>query len=328
VAIPTSPKKFPILFCHGKGREAFSFQFLAEKLALFSANNIAAVILEVNTDPTTGTYVVTHSAFRQVCPEQSAVVDGLKKLKKGIDVGFSNILSLCRYVDLVLVVGASDGVFQEVSLGFYPTYLECPPEKLISFAVAFLEQLTHETPLFGCILVGGKSSRMGRPKQLISYKGKTWFECIFDELSHVCREVIVAGKGALPPGQWQRVADEVSCHGPLSGMLAAMKSKPGANFIVCACDLPYLNAKAVHWLLNQAEPGAWAILPRSEKQILEPLFAYYDHKMYSVLRNLALDAQYKLFKIADHCKSKIVTVPEEIRGAWINCNTSRDIPGE
>lgn len=328
MALVSASSEIPVLFSYGKGQRGLAFQYLKDNLAHLAANNISAVILEVTTDPRTGAFAVTRSVFKQVCAEQIPVLDFLEDLKTGIDSGFSKIKPLCKYVDLVFVVGLSANLIKDLPLLFRPTFLECSPSELVPFVVGFLKRLIQAAPLCGCILVGGKSSRMGQPKQLISYKGSTWFELIYAQLSKVCREVLVAGKGDLPAGDWQRVYDDDSSKGPLSGILAAMSSKPAANFLVCSCDLPYINGEAVNWLLQQSEPGVWAILPGLKKDIVEPLFAYYDHKMLSVLQKLALDERYKLLKIADHSKAKVVRPPADLRIAWTNCNTTGDIPAE
>ena len=181
-------------------------------------------------------------------------------------------------------------------------------------------------PLCGCILIGGKSLRMGQPKQLIVQNGKTWFEIIYQQLASVCQKVIVVGDGALPPGEWHRVSDDETCNGPLAGLLAAMKTNDQANFIVCSCDIPNINDEAVEWLLRQIEPDVWAVLPSIKRNFIEPLFAYYDHRMFSGLQDLVNDEKYKLSNISFHEKAKIVQPPVHLYHAWKNCNTPSDLP--
>lgn len=194
--------------------------------------------------------------------------------------------------------------------------------------------MNHSKPLCvaespcGCILIGGKSSRMGRPKQLIQLGGSTWVEIIARTLSTSCSEIVVVGAGELPEGNWQRVADLEICQGPLSGILAVMESRPVANFIICSCDLPYINRDAVQWLLGERHPDYWAIVPSLDPSSthIEPLFAYYDSKMISVFRNLVSSSKYKLSDIASHHRVKIVQPPSYLLNAWKNCNTLEDLP--
>ena len=103
-----------------------------------------------------------------------------------------------------------------------------------------------------------------------------------------------------------------------------MGSRSKANFIVCSCDLPYLTCDAVEWLISHCEPGVWAILPSTEGRV-EPLFAFYDRRMYPFLRKLSQGKKYRLQSVAEYCKCKVVDIPEELRSAWKNCNTTKDI---
>ncbi len=184
-------------------------------------------------------------------------------------------------------------------------------------------------PLCGCILIGGKSLRMGQPKQLIVQNGKTWFEIIYQQLASVCQKVIIVGDGALPPGEWHRVSDDETCNGPLAGLLAAMKTNDQANFIVCSCDIPNINDEAVEWLLRQIEPDVWAVLPSIKHNFVEPLFAYDDKVfhfgVYAILailaaRNLAVEkplwspAKIKTIAILFVC---LYGVSDEIHQAFV-----------
>lgn len=181
------------------------------------------------------------------------------------------------------------------------------------------------TELYGCILIGGKSSRMGQPKQLILQKGTSWFEIIHLQLSAVCQNIIAAGSGELPPGKWNRVSDANTCTGPLSGIVAAMESKPKTNFIVCSCDLPHIKAEAIRWLVQQYDTTTWAVIPSLESGFLEPLFAYYDFRILPFLKNLSQKGSYRLSDVASHDRVKVVHPPVHLHSAWKNCNTLDDL---
>nr|MBF0222553.1 molybdenum cofactor guanylyltransferase [Desulfobulbaceae bacterium] len=181
------------------------------------------------------------------------------------------------------------------------------------------------TKLFSCVLIGGKSSRMGQPKQLILQQGKSWFEIIYSQLSPVCKNIIAAGAGDLPPGSWSRVADKKNCRGPLSGIISAMESQPQANCIVCSCDLPFITTDAVRWLVEQSDPSTWAVIPSLGEGFLEPLFAYYDFRILPFLKDLAENKNYRLSDISVHEKARIVQPPTHLRLAWKNCNTLGDL---
>ena len=43
-----------------------------------------------------------------------------------------------------------------------------------------------KTPVFGCVLIGGASSRMGKAKHLLSRNGGTWLEHTVELLQQHC----------------------------------------------------------------------------------------------------------------------------------------------
>ena len=52
--------------------------------------------------------------------------------------------------------------------------------------------------LYACILIGGKSTRMGRPKHLIRIDGLTLIERLEKTLRPFVRRVYISGAGRLP----------------------------------------------------------------------------------------------------------------------------------
>lgn len=65
------------------------------------------------------------------------------------------------------------------------------------------------------ILVGGRSSRMGRPKAELLVEGRTLLEWMVRGLAPAFAETLVCGAGA-PPGA-RSVADQHPMAGPLAG---------------------------------------------------------------------------------------------------------------
>ncbi len=125
---------------------------------------------------------------------------------------------------------------------------------LLALLKGFLREQWSKTPVFGCVLIGGKSSRMGRPKHLMRKDGQTWLARTAELLRHVCESVVIAGGGVVPEGasSFPRLVDVPDAEGPMSGLLAAMRWAPHASWIVAACDLPDHLASA--WR-NANAPG-------------------------------------------------------------------------
>ncbi|MFW8602348.1 molybdenum cofactor guanylyltransferase [Desulfobacterota bacterium M19] len=187
-----------------------------------------------------------------------------------------------------------------------------------------MTELIDERPT-GCILIGGKSRRMGSPKHLLPVKNgrKSWLEHIALILTPFCREIVVAGAGELPSGKWQRVKDAPECAGPLSGILAVSRYRPTASLLVCACDMPDISTAAVSWLLEQRRAGDRALVPKTD--FYQPLFAFYDRRMGSVFEAMSKGGKFKLRYICGMDNVRIVHPPSHLRSAWNNINYPHEV---
>jgi molybdenum cofactor guanylyltransferase len=136
----------------------------------------------------------------------------------------------------------------------------------------------------GFILAGGASSRMGRDKGLLDFGGVPLIVHTARLLQPIVAEVTVVGS----PNRYAKfglrvVADkaqalhglESSGCGPLAGIATALSATLMPWNLVVACDLPYLSAKWLDWLLSRALCSqAEVVVPRTERGI-EPLAAVY-----------------------------------------------------
>lgn len=138
-------------------------------------------------------------------------------------------------------------------------------------------------PLYGLVLTGGKSERMKEDKALLQYKGGPHAKYLYDLLSHHCDEVYLSARS----GQWDEselaglpmIEDSVDGSGPIVGMLSAFNKKPEANWIVLACDLPFLNSETINELLNNYDPNRLGVAFKNvDKGFAEPLCALYTPK--------------------------------------------------
>ncbi len=192
-----------------------------------------------------------------------------------------------------------------------------------------LKKIEVARPIWGCILIGGKSSRMGRPKHLIEDEsGITWVEKQVAGLADMTNDLVLSGKGELPASLHHvaRISDVANAEGPLAGILAVMRWNPQASWLVCACDMPLIDKTAISWLLEERKPGRWGVVPRHpETGKLEPLFAYYDARCRNLFETLVQAGEMRLGVIAESEKIHTPVLPTDLAEAWKNCNTPDDV---
>jgi molybdopterin-guanine dinucleotide biosynthesis protein A len=119
-------------------------------------------------------------------------------------------------------------------------------------------------PVYGGILIGGGSTRMGMPKHLLRAGQRTFLELVVAALEPCVSQLVLLGAGELPDkcAQLTRLPDPPDIAGPLAGMLAAMRWNPDVAWLFAACDMPLVTPAAVAWLLEQRSPERVAVLPR------------------------------------------------------------------
>jgi molybdopterin-guanine dinucleotide biosynthesis protein A len=134
------------------------------------------------------------------------------------------------------------------------------------------------------IIAGGASSRMGRVKGLLEIAGEPLIVRTARMIAPLVTDVAIVGSPELYAGTGLRkLADRIvhSADGmgpvqtPLAGIVTALHATSAPWNLILACDLPYLTADWVDWLLARALAShAQIVIPRNSRG-LEPLAAAY-----------------------------------------------------
>ena len=125
---------------------------------------------------------------------------------------------------------------------------------------------------------------MGRDKGLLDFGGVPLILHTARLIEPLVAEVTVVGS----PRRYTKlglhvIADNVqvqsrpgsSGHGPLAGIATSLGATRSPWNLILACDLPYLSAEWIDWLLSRAlQSRGKAVVPRTERGI-EPLAAVY-----------------------------------------------------
>lgn len=142
-------------------------------------------------------------------------------------------------------------------------------------------------PIYGLVLAGGKSQRMGEDKGAMVYHQKTQREHVADLLQPHCEKVFVSCR----PDQAAQIeseqpypilADTFLGLGPLGAILTAFRHNPDAAWLVAACDLPLLNSDALSQLIRARNVSkiATAFRQPGEEGWPEPLITIWEPKSY------------------------------------------------
>jgi molybdopterin-guanine dinucleotide biosynthesis protein A len=156
-------------------------------------------------------------------------------------------------------------------------------DALGSFLLKEIERRASDVPLYGLVLAGGKSTRMGRDKSALEYHGAPQVRHAYEQLTSRCDQVFVSSReeqaGEAHLEGLPLLFDAFLNAGPMAGILSAQRLHPNAAWLVLACDLPYVEAETLDYLLAQRNPLKLATAYTSAHDgFPEPLCAVYEPK--------------------------------------------------
>ncbi len=131
----------------------------------------------------------------------------------------------------------------------------------------------------GFVLVGGRSTRMGRDKALVCVGDATLLDHVARAVQRATGHVTLIG----PPDRYQNlgylvIPDKFADKGPLGGLHAALDSTESDWNLIVACDMPGITAEFLRTLIAAAEHSdADVIIPQTSSG-LEPLCAVYHRR--------------------------------------------------
>ncbi len=136
--------------------------------------------------------------------------------------------------------------------------------------------MTTAPEVYGLVLVGGRSTRMGRDKAALQYVGKPQAVVAFEMLSQCCARVFLScrqGQSADLPA----IHDVIESTGPMTGILSAFHIHSDKAWLVLACDLPFVTEATLRHLIARRDATQLATAFRSAHDGLpEPLCAIYE----------------------------------------------------
>tara|TARA_R110000868_G_scaffold14075_16_gene65824 strand:- start:14559 stop:15152 length:594 start_codon:yes stop_codon:yes gene_type:complete len=140
--------------------------------------------------------------------------------------------------------------------------------------------MTSVDKIYGLVLSGGKSTRMGKDKGLIAYHGIPQRDYIYKLLREVCEETFISiRKDQVDeiPNNFQVIVDENKFKGPYNGILSAHQKYPNVAWLVLACDLPLIDVAALKELIASRNSSKLATaFALKENPLPEPLCAIWE----------------------------------------------------
>lgn len=161
----------------------------------------------------------------------------------------------------------------------------------------------------GVILAGGESQRMGSDKSLLPIQGARFIDHVYARMSAIFEEVIiVTGSPDLYHEiPCRKVSDIYPSDGALSGVHSGLVHATNEQIFVVGCDMPFVSAKVVRYLCDQAERGD-LVIPNSDSGH-EPLHALYRKRCLPAMEAVLDAGRQRIALFFDQVK--VVDVPHK-----------------
>lgn len=159
-----------------------------------------------------------------------------------------------------------------------------------------------ESHLYGLVVCGGQSQRMGKDKAFLTYHQKPQCFYLADLLkdeAFFCRQVHIScnelQKSAIPD-DYNPVPDlpEYQGNGPIASLLTAFEIFPGKDFLVVGCDYPLLTKTELHSFLSTIRRDRIAATFYNNENKYEPLIGWYASDCAALLKQFYMDGNRSL----------------------------------
>lgn len=196
--------------------------------------------------------------------------------------------------------------------------------------IARHSQPLQEPPSFcqgisAILLAGGKSSRMGRDKASLPFRGMSLLEWQAQKLGRLgVSDILLAGSRRHLAGT-RTIPDEYPGRGPLSGLHACLKQARYPACLTLSVDMPLVPA-AVFAALVQAhrerEPDIAITLLRHGGK-WEPLLGIYQRDLHPVAERILQGERTAVRRLIEAAGVQFVDWPETAE-LFLNCNSPAD----
>ena len=151
-----------------------------------------------------------------------------------------------------------------------------------------------DAPLYGLVLAGGQSKRMGRDKALLERDGTSQLARMMALLGDHVSQAFVSTRADLSDEperrRFEQVVDRYDDMGPLAGILSPMDAYPEADWLVVACDLPNIDDATLAYLIDErSDEHPFTAYTSSHDGLPEPLCAVYRSGSNAILKRFADD---------------------------------------
>jgi len=171
------------------------------------------------------------------------------------------------------------------------------------------EDICRELFATAAILAGGKSSRMGFDKQLLTDNNRRILETVSDTLKSEFSDIlIVTAKPELYEGMNVRVcSDEFLNMGPLAGIHAALSNGLSQYVYLIACDMPVVSLPYIRHIKQRITETRAKVCVCRRNDRFEPFNGFYSRELLPNVEQRLREGSSSLFRFISASEPLIVS---------------------
>ncbi|MBN9485429.1 MAG: hypothetical protein BGO70_14525 [Bacteroidetes bacterium 43-93] len=182
--------------------------------------------------------------------------------------------------------------------------------------------------LYGLVLAGGKSTRMGSDKTVMTWHGQEQRYYLADMLGELCEDVFISCRAEQThdiANNYKVLTDQVEGKGPLGAILTAFNTYPDKAWLIIASDLPLLDEETISWLIDNRDPNCIATTFESPHDSLpEPLITIWEPAAFEAIQSLFQENISCPRKVLMRNLERVKIIKPNNPQALLNANTPDD----
>lgn len=184
------------------------------------------------------------------------------------------------------------------------------------------------SPVYGLVLAGGKSVRMGQDKGSIQWHGIEQRYYMHALLNSICEKVFISCRVAQKldiPDKYPTITDTHTDTGPIFALLSAFECQSNVAWLVVACDLPLLDVATLQLLYqNRNSSGIATTFQSPHDGLPEPLVTIWEPSAYPLLQQYVADGYRCPRKVLIHHPTEVKIIQTQNPQVLLNANTPKE----
>jgi len=178
-------------------------------------------------------------------------------------------------------------------------------------------------PLYGLVLGGGLSSRMGKDKGHLNYHGQPQRDYVFKLLEKFCDRVYYSAN-AQAISDNNTIKDAYPFQGPLNGILSAFKFQSDVAWLTVPIDMPFVDESIIQFLIDHRDVSRVATcFYDAEGKLPDPLLTVWEPHSANLLKAFYEEGKISPREFLRTSNTQLLHTPD--KRALKNVNTPNDL---